>query len=194
MTKPLALDSGPLGRIAHPRPNAEIALWLEGLVRRDRVVYLPEIADYEVRRNFLLPGRAGACRGRSGCHRKRRSPVENGGSAKLERHPVVGRSATPSRSAISSRLLVCSVSQRHESRPQNIGHAAGLQHQTLQLLEDGRIAVALVIVGNSNRYCFLAPGARGCPLRQGAGPPAEQRRLPHGQAAPVGQPRSAKMK
>lgn len=41
---------------------------------------------------------------------------------------------------------MCSVSQRHESRPQNIGHAAGLQHQTLQLLEDGRIAVALVIV------------------------------------------------
>lgn len=60
MTKPLALDSGPLGRIAHPRPNAEIALWLEGLVRRDRVVYLPEIADYEVRRNFLLEGLTGS--------------------------------------------------------------------------------------------------------------------------------------
>ena len=56
MTKAVMLDSGPLGRIAHPRPNREIADWLEGLLSSGVVVILPEIADYEVRRNFLLEG------------------------------------------------------------------------------------------------------------------------------------------
>ena len=54
MTKPVLLDAGPLGRIAHPRPNQEIARWLEHLLASGTTVILPEIADYEVRRNLLL--------------------------------------------------------------------------------------------------------------------------------------------
>lgn len=35
MTKTVMLDSGPLGRIAHPRPNREITEWLERLLGSD---------------------------------------------------------------------------------------------------------------------------------------------------------------
>ena len=56
MTKAVMLDSGPLGRIAHPRPNKEIAEWIERLLDSGVAVILPEIADYEVRRNLLLEG------------------------------------------------------------------------------------------------------------------------------------------
>ena len=56
MTRAVMLDSGPLGRIAHPRPNREIAEWIERLLDSGVAVILPEIADYEVRRNLLLEG------------------------------------------------------------------------------------------------------------------------------------------
>ena len=56
MTRAIMLDSGPLGRIAHPRPNREIAEWLERLLDSGVTIILPEIADYEVRRNLLLEG------------------------------------------------------------------------------------------------------------------------------------------
>ena len=56
MTNAVMLDSGPLGRIAHPRPNREITEWLEGLLGSGVAVIVPEIADYEVRRNLLLEG------------------------------------------------------------------------------------------------------------------------------------------
>ena len=48
------LDSGPLGRIAHPRPNIEITEWLMNLLNAGVEIIIPEIADYEVRRSFLL--------------------------------------------------------------------------------------------------------------------------------------------
>ena len=56
MIKPVILDAGPLGRIAHPRANPEMAMWMEGLMSAGVEVVLPEIADYEVRRNLLLEG------------------------------------------------------------------------------------------------------------------------------------------
>jgi len=56
MTNAVMLDSGPLGRIAHPRPNREITEWLESLLASGVAVIVPEIADYEVRRNLLLEG------------------------------------------------------------------------------------------------------------------------------------------
>lgn len=56
MTRPVILDSGPLGRIAHPRSNREIAEWFSGLLTSGAAVLLSEIADYEVRRNLLLEG------------------------------------------------------------------------------------------------------------------------------------------
>ncbi|HWE97350.1 MAG TPA: PIN domain-containing protein [Tepidisphaeraceae bacterium] len=47
------LDTSPLGKLAHPRPHAEIAQWFDSLVLRGFPVIIPEIADYEVRREFL---------------------------------------------------------------------------------------------------------------------------------------------
>ena len=56
MVEAVALDSGPLGRLAHPARNLEIAAWLEHLLEADIPVIIPEIVDYEVRRSFLLEG------------------------------------------------------------------------------------------------------------------------------------------
>jgi predicted nucleic acid-binding protein len=56
MTSVLLLDSGPLGRIAHPRPNRELTAWLDGVLAVNTMVMLPEIVDYEVRRSLLLEG------------------------------------------------------------------------------------------------------------------------------------------
>jgi len=56
MANPLLLDSGPLGRIAHPRANRELTTWLDAVLAADLTVVVPEIADYEVRRSLLLEG------------------------------------------------------------------------------------------------------------------------------------------
>ncbi len=56
MNKAVILDAGPLGRIAHPKPNPDIAAWLKQLLDSGTLVFLAEIADYEVRRNLLLTG------------------------------------------------------------------------------------------------------------------------------------------
>jgi predicted nucleic acid-binding protein len=50
------LDTGPLGRIAYPRRNSEIMAWVDQLQSAGIIIVLPEIADYELRRNFLLEG------------------------------------------------------------------------------------------------------------------------------------------
>lgn len=56
MIKPLLLDTGPLGRIAHPRPNPELLAWLVRMLSGRVEVIVPEITDFEVRRNLLLEG------------------------------------------------------------------------------------------------------------------------------------------
>jgi len=56
VTRSLVLDTGVLGSIAHPRPNRDIVEWLSGELRESAIVVLPEIADYELRRNFLMEG------------------------------------------------------------------------------------------------------------------------------------------
>lgn len=53
MDRIVFLDSGPLGMVSHPRPNAEVLAWLHGLLNRKTTVLLPEIADYEVRRELI---------------------------------------------------------------------------------------------------------------------------------------------
>ncbi|MEQ8221536.1 MAG: PIN domain-containing protein [Candidatus Eremiobacterota bacterium] len=53
MSKPVVLDSGPLGKLAHPRVNKDIKLWFETLLKNGAIVIIPEIADYEVRRSLL---------------------------------------------------------------------------------------------------------------------------------------------
>ena len=56
MTKPWVLDTGPLGRLTHPARNPEIVLWLEAQLEQGIPIFIPEIADYELRRNLLLEG------------------------------------------------------------------------------------------------------------------------------------------
>ena len=50
------LDAGPLGRVSNPNAspaNRECYEWMESLVSKGAEVCLPEIADYEVRRELL---------------------------------------------------------------------------------------------------------------------------------------------
>jgi toxin FitB len=56
VNKPVVLDAGPLGRIAHPRPNRQIAEWYKLLAGSGVEIIVAEVADYEVRRNLLLEG------------------------------------------------------------------------------------------------------------------------------------------
>ncbi len=54
MTSVFVLDTGPAGMIAHPRPNQAMSLWLREVLASGSIVVLPEIVDYELRRNFNL--------------------------------------------------------------------------------------------------------------------------------------------
>ncbi len=50
------LDSAPLGMISHPKATASALncqLWLENLLAQNEVVVLPEIVDYELRRELI---------------------------------------------------------------------------------------------------------------------------------------------
>jgi hypothetical protein len=54
------LDSGPLGMVSHPEAasrNTEAFEWFAGLLDASVVVEIPEIADYEVRRELLRAGK-----------------------------------------------------------------------------------------------------------------------------------------
>lgn len=48
------LDSTPLGKLAHPTLRAEVKNWLDQLLAANFEIIIPKIADYEVRRSFLL--------------------------------------------------------------------------------------------------------------------------------------------
>jgi predicted nucleic acid-binding protein len=49
----ILLDAGPLGMISHPRPAEEIATWYSRILGSGRGMLVPEIADYEVRRELI---------------------------------------------------------------------------------------------------------------------------------------------
>ena len=53
MPKVILLDAGPLGMVTHPRPNTEIVHWLKMLLGSGARVFIPEISDYEVRRELI---------------------------------------------------------------------------------------------------------------------------------------------
>ena len=56
MSRVVLLDAGPLGMVSNPRSNPEAEeckTWLASLVQRGLDVVIPEIADYEVRRELL---------------------------------------------------------------------------------------------------------------------------------------------
>lgn len=56
MSRVVLLDAGPLGMASHPRPADEILAWLARLLAGGVEVMVPEIADYEVRRELLRAG------------------------------------------------------------------------------------------------------------------------------------------
>jgi predicted nucleic acid-binding protein len=58
MGEVVLLDAGPLGMISHPRVTSEIAGWLAQLLAAGVEVVIPEIADFEVRRELLRAGRS----------------------------------------------------------------------------------------------------------------------------------------
>ena len=53
MTEAFLLDTGVLGQASHPRRNPAFAQWFDRLLATDTAVMIPEIADYEVRRELL---------------------------------------------------------------------------------------------------------------------------------------------
>jgi hypothetical protein len=57
MTDVVLLDAGPLGMVSHPRASVDIVEWLARLVSSGIEVIIPEVADYEVRRELLRAGR-----------------------------------------------------------------------------------------------------------------------------------------
>ena len=54
MNKVFILDTGPLGAVAHPHANRILTQKLMTLLQAQDTVIVPEICDYEVRRNLLL--------------------------------------------------------------------------------------------------------------------------------------------
>jgi predicted nucleic acid-binding protein len=56
MSRVVLLDAGPLGMVSNPRSNPEAEeckTWLASLLQSGLEVVIPEIADYEVRRELL---------------------------------------------------------------------------------------------------------------------------------------------
>ncbi len=53
MTRVVLLDSGPLGQVVHPKRGSKITKWLKMLQEQSYKLRVPEIADYEVRRELL---------------------------------------------------------------------------------------------------------------------------------------------
>lgn len=63
MTRIVLLDAGPLGALCNPRASPATLRhrrWLDALVALGVVVLVPEIADYEVRRELLRLGNRAA--------------------------------------------------------------------------------------------------------------------------------------
>ena len=56
MSRTVLLDSGPLGMVTNPRRSPQsvaCAQWLQELVLSGVQIIIPEIADYEVRRELV---------------------------------------------------------------------------------------------------------------------------------------------
>jgi predicted nucleic acid-binding protein len=56
MAEVVLLDAGPLGMLAHPKPNRAIEVWLGRILVSEIEVFIPEIADFEVRRELIRSG------------------------------------------------------------------------------------------------------------------------------------------
>lgn len=66
MSRIVLLDSGPLGMVTTPKATPpiyqECKLWFNSLEPKGYIVVLPEIADYEVRRELLRAGKVAGIR------------------------------------------------------------------------------------------------------------------------------------
>ena len=61
MSPIIVLDSSPLGAMSHPEPegvNRDCYDWFKRLLVGQRRVIVPEIADYEIRRELIRAGKA----------------------------------------------------------------------------------------------------------------------------------------
>jgi predicted nucleic acid-binding protein len=59
MSRLILLDSDPLGMVTNPKAKGVLLacqLWLKSILRRGERVAIPEISDYEVRRELLRAG------------------------------------------------------------------------------------------------------------------------------------------
>jgi predicted nucleic acid-binding protein len=56
MAERFVLDTGPLGRLVHPRASLRFLAWIDQQLASGSDIVIPEIADYELRRNLLLEG------------------------------------------------------------------------------------------------------------------------------------------
>jgi predicted nucleic acid-binding protein len=53
MRKAVVLDTGVLGALTHPKTHRTALAWLQRLVNAGVAVFIPEIADYEQRRELI---------------------------------------------------------------------------------------------------------------------------------------------
>ena len=61
MSRTVLLDAGPLGLVTNPKRSPQsraCAQWFQGLVLAGVNIFVPEIADYEVRRELLRANKA----------------------------------------------------------------------------------------------------------------------------------------
>jgi predicted nucleic acid-binding protein len=49
----ILLDAGPLSRACHPKLSTDINVWIQEQVRQGNQVLVPDIADFEVRRELI---------------------------------------------------------------------------------------------------------------------------------------------
>jgi len=66
MSRIVLLDSGPLGIVTNPKAASPLSqegkVWLQSLPLKGYIVMLPEIADYEVRRELIPAGKTAGIR------------------------------------------------------------------------------------------------------------------------------------
>jgi predicted nucleic acid-binding protein len=66
MSRIVLLDSGPLGIVTNPKAASPLyqdgKLWLQSLPLKGYIVMVPEIADYEVRRELIRAGKVAGIR------------------------------------------------------------------------------------------------------------------------------------
>jgi len=66
MSRIVLLDSGPLGIVTNPKAASPLSqegkVWLQSLPQKGYIVMLPEIADYEERRELIREGKTAGIR------------------------------------------------------------------------------------------------------------------------------------